>query len=83
VDVRRRGLAGDVGELHRALRLPGGPAMPGLPGSRRKPVPAGRNHGQEQAPGPGSAGGARATLVMTWVRDQPWALVCVELGSAG
>jgi 16S rRNA G966 N2-methylase RsmD len=81
VDVRRRGLAGDVGELHRALRLPGGPATPGPPGSRRKPVPARRNHGQ--APGPGSAGGARATLVMTRVRDQPWALVCVEPGSAG
>lgn len=46
VDIRRRGLAGDVDALHRRLRL---------------------------------SGSRRATLVMTRVRDQPWALVCVDL----
>ena len=46
VDIRRRGLAGDVDELHRRLRL---------------------------------SGSRRATLVMTRVRDRPWALVCVDV----
>lgn len=46
VDVRRRGLAGDVDALHRGLRL----------------------HGSR-----------RATLVMTRVRDRPWALVCEDV----
>ena len=45
VDIRRRGLAGDVDALHRGLRL---------------------------------TGSRRATLVMTRVRDRPWALVCVD-----
>lgn len=46
VDIRRRGLAGDVDALHRRLKL---------------------------------TGSQRATLVMTRVKDQPWALVCVDL----
>jgi len=46
VDVRRRGLAGDVDALQRRLRL---------------------------------SGSRKATLVMTRVRDRPWALVCVDL----
>ena len=46
VDIRRRGLAGDVEALHRRLRL---------------------------------SGSRRATLVMTRVNDQPWALVCLEV----
>lgn len=46
VDIRRRGLAGDVEALHRRLKL---------------------------------TGSQRATLVMTRVRDQPWALICVDL----
>jgi len=45
VDVRRRGLAGDVDVLRRRLKLP-----PGRP----------------------------ATLVMTRVDDQPWALICED-----
>lgn len=45
VDVRRRGLAGDVDVLRRRLKLP-----PGRP----------------------------ATLVMTRVADQPWALICED-----
>jgi hypothetical protein len=45
LDIRRRGLAGDVGRLHRQLKL---------------------------------TGSRRATLVMTRVRDQPWALVCLD-----
>jgi hypothetical protein len=45
LDIRRRGLAGDVGQLHRQLKL---------------------------------TGSRRATLVMTRVRDQPWALVCLD-----
>ena len=45
VDIRRRGLAGDVGQLRRRLKL---------------------------------TGSRRATLVMTRVRDQPWALVCLD-----
>jgi hypothetical protein len=45
VDIRRRGLAGDVDALRRKLKLP-----PGRP----------------------------ATLVMTRVADQPWALICVN-----
>ncbi|MDQ2709516.1 MAG: class I SAM-dependent methyltransferase, partial [Actinomycetota bacterium] len=45
VDIRRRGLAGDVDALRRKLRLP-----PGRP----------------------------ATLVMTRVADQPWALICAD-----
>lgn len=49
VDVRRRGLAGDVDLLRRRLRASGG-----LAGTRR------------------------ATLVMTRLRDRPWALVCVD-----
>jgi hypothetical protein len=46
VDVRRRGLAGDVDALHRSLRL---------------------------------TGSLRVTLVMTRLRDRPWALVCTEV----
>ena len=46
VDVRRRGLAGDVDVLRRRLKLP-----PGRP----------------------------ATLVMTRVADQPWALICEDV----
>jgi SAM-dependent methyltransferase len=46
VDIRRRGLAGDVEALHRRLRL---------------------------------SGSRRATLVMTRVNDQPWALVCLDV----
>ena len=46
VDIRRRGLAGDVDVLRRRLRL---------------------------------SGARRATLVMTRVRDRPWALVCVDV----
>lgn len=46
VDIRRRGLAGDVDALHRRL----------------KPT-----------------GSRRATLVMTRVRDRPWALVCLDV----
>ncbi|MEJ3656082.1 class I SAM-dependent methyltransferase [Actinomycetes bacterium KLBMP 9759] len=46
VDIRRRGLAGDVDALHRKLRL---------------------------------TGSRRATLVMTRVRDRPWALVCLDV----
>jgi predicted RNA methylase len=46
VDIRRRGLAGDVDALHRKLRL---------------------------------SGSRRATLVMTRVRDRPWALVCLDV----
>ena len=45
LDIRRRGLAGDVGQLHRQLKL---------------------------------TGSRRATLVMTRVRNQPWALVCLD-----
>jgi hypothetical protein len=45
LDIRRRGLAGDVAQLHRQLKL---------------------------------TGSRRATLVMTRVRDQPWALVCLD-----
>lgn len=45
VDVRRRGLAGDVDLLRKRLRL---------------------------------TGSRRATLVMTRVRDRPWALVCED-----
>ena len=45
IDIRRRGLAGDVEALHRRLAL---------------------------------RGSRRATLVMTRVRDQPWALVCFD-----
>jgi THUMP domain-like/RNA cap guanine-N2 methyltransferase len=46
VDVRRRGLAGDVEDLRRRLRLDGG---------------------------------RRATVVLTRVAGQPWALVCSDL----
>jgi len=46
VDIRRRGLAGNVDVLRRRLKL---------------------------------AGSRRATLVMTRVRDQPWALVCEDV----
>lgn len=46
VDIRRRGLAGDVDALHRRLKL---------------------------------SGSRRATLVMTRVRDRPWALVCLDV----
>jgi hypothetical protein len=45
LDIRRRGLAGDVDQLHRQLKL---------------------------------TGSRRATLVMTRVRNQPWALVCLD-----
>lgn len=45
VDVRRRGLAGDVDRIQRRLKL---------------------------------TGTRKATLVMTRVRDRPWALVCVD-----
>ncbi len=45
VDIRRRGLAGDVDVLRRRLRL---------------------------------SGARRATLVMTRVRDRPWALICSD-----
>jgi hypothetical protein len=45
VDIRRRGLAGNVEEAHRQLKL---------------------------------RGTRRATLVMTRVRDRPWALVCAD-----
>ncbi|MBO0776940.1 MAG: class I SAM-dependent methyltransferase [Actinobacteria bacterium] len=44
IDIRRRGLAGDVGQLHRSFRL---------------------------------SGSRRAILVMTRLRNRPWALVCV------
>ncbi|WP_232663892.1 class I SAM-dependent methyltransferase [Pseudonocardia sp. TRM90224] len=50
VDIRRRGLAGDVDALHRKLRL---------------------------------SGSRRATLVMTRVRDRPWALVCLDVPVPG
>jgi hypothetical protein len=46
VDIRRRGLAGDVDDLRRRLRLDG-------------------EH--------------RATVILTRVLDQPWALVCSDL----
>jgi SAM-dependent methyltransferase len=49
VDIRRRGLAGDVDALHRRLKL---------------------------------SGSRRATLVMTRVRDRPWAFVCVDTATA-
>ncbi len=45
VDIRRRGLAGDVDQLRRQLKL---------------------------------SGSRRATLVMTRVSNQPWALVCLD-----
>jgi hypothetical protein len=48
VDIRRRGLAGDVDVLRKRLAR-------ALKGGTRK-----------------------ATLVMTRVRDHPWALVCVD-----
>jgi hypothetical protein len=50
VDIRRRGLAGDVDVLRRRLKLP-----------------------------PGRA----ATLVMTRVADQPWALICEDALASG
>jgi hypothetical protein len=46
VDIRRRGLAGNVDAIQRRLKL---------------------------------RGSRKATLVMTRVHDEPWALVCVEL----
>ncbi len=46
VDIRRRGLAGDVDQLRRQLRL---------------------------------SGSRRATLAMTRVNNQPWALVCLDV----
>jgi THUMP domain-like/RNA cap guanine-N2 methyltransferase len=46
VDIRRRGLAGDVDQLRRQLKL---------------------------------SGSRRATLVMTRVAGQPWALICASL----
>jgi SAM-dependent methyltransferase len=49
VDIRRRGLAGDVEDLRRRLRLDGG---------------------------------QRATVVLTRVAGQPWALVCSDLDAA-
>ena len=49
VDIRRRGLAGDVDAMHRRLK---------------------------------PSGSQRATLVMTRVRDRPWALVCLDIAPA-
>jgi hypothetical protein len=49
VDIRRRGLAGDVDQLRRQLRL---------------------------------SGSRRATLVMTRVNNQPWALVCLDVSTS-
>lgn len=46
VDIRRRGLAGDVEAIHRRLKL---------------------------------RGAARATLVITRVRDRPWGLICTDI----
>jgi hypothetical protein len=46
LDIRRRGLAGDVDVLRRKLR---------------------------------TTGSTPATLVMTRVDDQPWALICVDV----
>ena len=50
VDIRRRGLAGDVDAVHRKLKL---------------------------------SGARRATLVMTRVRDRPWALICTDVPPPG
>lgn len=55
LDVRRRGLAGDVDAIRRRL-------MP----ARRHLVPGGRT----------------MTVVMTRVRDEPWALLCTDVTQA-
>nr|WP_157475727.1 class I SAM-dependent methyltransferase [Parafrankia sp. EUN1f] len=52
LDVRRRGLAGDVESIRRRLLPP-----------RRQLVP----------------GGPTMTLIMTRVRDEPWAILCTEI----
>lgn len=65
-DLRRRGLAGDVDQIHRRLKLPG----------------MGGGAGRGAAPGPAAGTAPyRATVVLTRVADKPWGLICADPGS--
>jgi hypothetical protein len=66
LDIRRRGLAGDVMQIHRRLGLRGGHR-----GDQR----------DSNRDGPRS-GSHAAVLVLTRVNDRPWGLICVPTDPA-
>ncbi|HEY3903064.1 MAG TPA: class I SAM-dependent methyltransferase [Streptosporangiaceae bacterium] len=85
-DIRRRGLAGDVAQIHRRLGL-----------GRQKPATRSADDSPQTAPGrqaPGARpaddsprialrGPGAATIVLTRVSDRPWGLICVPVDAAG
>ena len=66
-DIRRRGLAGDVAQIHRRLGL--GKQTPAVRPADASPQAVRR--------GPGAA-----TIVLTRVSDKPWGLICVAADQA-
>lgn len=66
-DIRRRGLAGDVAQIHRRLGL----------GKQTQAARSPHGHPETAPRGPGAA-----TIVLTRVSDRPWGLICAPVSAA-